>query len=650
MTGQVRTHPVYGEQIHVASCQTAKPADGLLTIHLKTDSSYRGFGLGSKKIDNLNERFGSELGAVLESGDVALLSQVLPPEMAERLVEMWRAQGQAASLIAFLDEHGIDVRLAGKIFRYWKGEAVEKLRENPYRLLILTSWEATDRVARRLGIEFSDPRRLIAATEAWLYRRLDRHKDTLVDEQNLKRGVQMLLGRRGEHLAQDAIDLSLMEGAITGNTSSGYQTVGCAEMEESLAARFEGMTFSNQIRASLSLIDAQLNAFQQQERMSLNKRQCTAVLWAVTLPLSVLTGGAGVGKTTVLKAVHRVAKALNVTVYQMALAGRAAQRMREATGEDAYTIIGFLNRIRNGKLLPKAGDLVIIDESSMLDLILTYNLMKVLPHGIRLLFVGDPYQLPPIGPGLIFHVLANGKNVEKMELTEVHRQAASTGIPQAADQVRRGILPQIAEYGGVGIGISFIESREEFIIPRLKVIMRDLGGFHEAQILGVTRQGLAGVKAINEAFHTEMTCGQSCLPDWGLAETDPVIFTINDYGRELFNGSLGRVKKVFTPDAESEGAERRAVVDFDEREIDFTDADLGSVELAYAITVHKAQGSQFKRVVIPITKSRLLDRTLIYTALTRGVEQVVFVGDRRAFEEAVVNPPSASLRRVGFSI
>jgi exodeoxyribonuclease V alpha subunit len=338
---------------------------------------------------------------------------------------------------------------------------------------------------------------------------------------------------------------------------------------------------------------------------------------------------------------------MNGTTFQMALAGRAAQRMREATGREAYTIVGFLNRIKNRQISPSPGDLVIIDESSMLDLLLTYRLIKSLPKGTCLLFVGDSYQLPPVGPGLIFHVLVASKAVPSTELFQVHRQAESTGIPQVAHQVRRGMVPAFLKYEGFGRGVSFIECAQGSVVNTLTNVIRDLGGFNETQVLSVIKSGPAGASNINAVFHQLLASDKARLHGWGLAESDPVIYTTNDYDRELFNGSLGYVEKVF-PNA-CEGM-KRATVNFDGRSLDLSEEDLGNTELAYAITVHKAQGSQFYRVVIPVTKSRLLDRTLIYTALTRAVEQVVFVGDWQEACNAIEKPPAASSRCVGFSI
>lgn len=652
LTGEFIDDQIHGLQLYVSSCKQINPVGNLLYSHLRYHPAFRNIGLGDGKLAKLHNTFGDELRGLLDRADIDSLSEVLTPALAQRLVTAWRANAQESRVISFLSQHRIDVRLAYKVVRYWGAAAVDKLTENPYRLLILTSWESADRVARKLGIDPLDPVRLVAATESCIYRRIDRRKDTLVNDSTLRGDIRRLIGRVDDDVTGRAIELALQEKAITGNPTIGYQAVGCALMEAHIANRFgEMISDIKRGQADLfgsagwdALVEAQITDFERSSGLRLNAGQQRAVHMAATSPLSVLQGGAGVGKTTVLKVVCNVMEAMNGTAFQMALAGRAAQRIREATGQDAYTIVGFLNALQHGKISPQPGDLVVIDESSMLDVLLTYRLVRTLPQGVRLLFVGDPYQLPPIGPGLVYHVLANSLIVPSTELTEVHRQAESTGIPLIAQKVRQGVAPDLPEYDGPRHGVSFVECAQGAMISTLFDVVHGLGGPREVQILGIIKSGPAGVRNINSTFHQFLNKGRNRLPTWNLAEGDPIIYTTNDYERELFNGTLGHVEKVFL------NGTTRVTANFDGRVIELSEDDLGNTDLAYAITVHKSQGSGFQRVVIPITRSRLLDRTLIYTALTRGIEQVVFVGDRREFCMAVEEPPTANSRQVGFSI
>jgi exodeoxyribonuclease V alpha subunit len=662
LTGHYERHDVFGIQLHVEKATACTPIGRLMSIYLTTHPSFRGIGFGKAKAARLIHKFGESLTALLDTGDIEALSAVITEQVACRLVDAWQITKEEASVITFLDKHRMDARLANKVVRFWPKDAIEKLKENPYRLLHLANWREVDRFALSLGLTANDPRRLVAAVEAALYYRLDNFKDTLTCHAILVKEIAGLLQVSVKaSVVQQAIDLALTEGAISNSAAGAYQPVGCAVMEKFIANRIGQMMEGKEKQLPLfsgnAIASAVVTCIAEHERevaITLNVEQRAAVYMAVAEPLCVVTGGAGVGKTTVLSVIHRATETLGGMVVQMALAGRAAHRMREATGRESFTICGFLNNMKLGTIRLKSNALIIIDEASMLDLPLLYRILRVLPDDARLLLVGDFNQLPPIGFGLTFHIIASSKVVPVQHLKRIHRQSASTGIPQVAAQVRDGVIPELPCFSGHGTGVSFQECPLEAIVSNLTSIVRNLGGFGETQILGVTKNGLAGVKNINNAFHSMLSKDKRKLVGWDFAETDPIMFTVNEYSRELYNGTLGRVIQV-CPELNSVGSGEEAsptalLCEFEGRLTNLSGEDLANLELAYAITTHKAQGSQFRRVVVVVTATRLLDRTLLYTALTRGVEQVVFVGDRRAFNSAILRPTSASLRNVGLQI
>jgi exodeoxyribonuclease V alpha subunit len=281
----------------------------------------------------------------------------------------------------------------------------------------------------------------------------------------------------------------------------------------------------------------------------------------------------------------------------------------------------------------------------MLDLPLMYSIVRAIPLRARLLLVGDPYQLPPIGFGLAFHILAQSRTVPRVELVEVHRQAQMTGIPHAAHQVRQGVTPTLAPFAGIHTGVSFVDASAENVIDRVLGVRAEWSGCRDVQILSVTKRGASGTRNINAAMHALALDGKRRLDRWELAEGEPIIYTANDYQRELWNGSLGWVEEIV-----GSNGRQSLVCWLDGTRHEIREEEFHRLELAYAITVHKAQGSQFSRIIVPVSESRLLDRTLIYTAMTRGIEQVVFIGDRRAFKAAVTAPPRSHERQVGFSM
>jgi exodeoxyribonuclease V alpha subunit len=650
LTGELRRHPRYGDQVHVEQASLIQPRGQLIIDFLSKHPAFDGLGIGKAKATRLWKNFGSDLYEILSRGDLEKLTYLLPEETAQRLVEAWRTVSEEAGIISFLDAHGFEARLADKVRKIWPGNALTKLKENPYRMLAFAGWQKVDRLARALGVKCDDPRRQVAAVEASLYKRLDA-KHTLTPQAMLVDGVCAALGTRSIGMARAAVDRALGDHAIVA-AGNGYQALGAAVMEKGVTNYLDELLRGtpgperNLFSINLSSIIVETMAsFEKDRGLRLNAGQRQGVEMALHHPLGVLTGGAGTGKTTVLQVIHRIAEQVTVPVLQMALSGRAAQHLREATGRPASTIAAFLLAAEQGSVNPESGPLAIIDESSMLDLPLMYSIVRALPARARLLLVGDPYQLPPIGFGLVFQVLATSPNVPRVELVEVHRQAQSTGIPQIARDIRHGIVPCLAPFASPSAGVSFIKANDGEVMDHILAVLTEWRGCEDTQVLGVTKRGTSGTRNINATLQAMMSAAKPKLEGWAFAEGDPIIYLVNDYRKELWNGSLGRIESILT--SNGTGA---LLCSLDGARHEIREEEFDRIDLAYAITVHKAQGSQFKRVIVPIVKTRLLDRSLIYTALTRGREQVVFIGDREAFDAAVTAPPHSHERQVGFSI
>ena len=642
--GDFNEHPKYGRQLHATRGSYITPRGQLIVSYLANHPDFSG--IGERKAKALYKAFGDRLASILAEGDVEALQAVLSASTAERLVFVWREKQAEVAVVSFLDEYGFDVRQANKLRRVWGTQVMEMLNLNPYYMLAFSNWRQTDAVAIKLGLKLDDERRMVGAVEAVLYSRLqDSH--TVTSASLLRERVTKLVGFNA---ADRAIELALEEGAVIGNVKNGYQPVGAAALEEQIAERIHSMLYG-EVPSQFSLfktdfgsdwLEASIMENETAQGFTLNTQQREAVLIALTRPFSVLTGGAGVGKTTVLRVIIELAKRLELKVIQMALAGRAAKRMAEATGNEAMTIARFLRQAREGQLEVSPDTLVIVDESSMLDLPTAFRILKFLPDGSRLLLVGDPAQLPPIGFGLVFHRLVMSAIVPVVELTEVHRQAAETGIPGIAFSIRSHTVPLLGKYSGLKSGVTFIDCAPALVQAELRQLVADWVG-EDWQFLGAIKDGPAGVDAINRQFH-QQNYGKT-LTGFQFGVGEPVIHLVNDYDRGLMNGTLGHVVGVSNEDVSG------LLVDFEGCEHFFPSAEVADrLELAYAISVHKAQGSQFRRVAVVMTKSRILDHALVYTALTRGIEQVVFLGDRAAFEQAVHAPALAQQRQVGFVV
>lgn len=299
--------------------------------------------------------------------------------------------------------------------------------------------------------------------------------------------------------------------------------------------------------------------------------------------------------------------------------------------------------------------------ASLMDELLMYRLLRHLPSGVQLILVGDPSQLPPIGPGLVLHALAGLPSIPQTELKVVQRQSSESGIPQVAAAIRSHLVPQWAAYQGKGSGVTFIQCPPVQLEERLQAIYEELGGDgcdYSVQILSITKADIGGVKNINTALHNRYRSNEEvvmCLDaDYGtvaantldripLCVGDLVIFTENDYALGLRNGSLGKIIETLPVQGLAEPCCR---CEFEGTEYLLNSSQIQALSHSYSITVHKSQGSQFKRVIIPIRRSRLLDQTLIYTAVTRGIKQVVLVGDLETAHAAILADASAARRNI----
>jgi exodeoxyribonuclease V alpha subunit len=643
--GEPKTHSRFGLQIHAVHAMLLRPKGELLTRFLARNRAFQG--IGEVRARKLWSVFGGGLYDLLDTKELAPISEILGEELAKRLLQTWEEFRAEAQVTRWLEEQSFPVRLATKVIRLWGTEAPAKIQENPYRLLAVAEWDQVDAVALDLGVHPEAPIRWVAAVEAVCYRAMaDKH--TVVPEAELIRGTSQLL-RLPQASAAEALKISERDHAVLQIEEARWQAFGPYVMESFVRRRIEQMVANEQAfpghlfwtRPPDEEVNSLISEFQDQNHIHLTNEQQQAVWMAMTQRFGLILGGAGTGKTTMLKAVHFAVEKKWGTVHSVALAGRAAMRMREATGKPARTIAGFMAALQRNDLQLGGSDLVIVDEASMVDLPLTYTLFRSIPEDCRVLMVGDPYQLPPIGIGVVFSAFCEDQRVPKVELTKVHRQASETGIPSMAALVRQGKMPDLKEFSGPDMGISFLDCSEEEALERIVGIHRALGGSPETQILGAVRRGPTGTQAVNQALHRLRTGGK---PSWnGFSSNDPVIFLHNDYDRLIWNGTLGAVESV-SPSSIS------VMWDGHERPLCMTEDDIDSLELAYAISIHKAQGSQFRRVIVPLFHSRVLDRTLIYTAITRGTEQIVLVGDRVAFRQAVSAPPAPHRRRHGLAV
>lgn len=642
---------VHERQLRATQIELLRPSGEHIVQLLARSAAFPG--IGEVKARRLWETLGSDLYAALDDGDHARIAECIGSDLTAVLLEGWAAYGDSDAVAAF-QRMGLNLTVSQKVLAVYRSEALSAVAEDPYRLLAFgLSWRVADELARRFfAVAADDDRRLGAAAESVLHRELDLG-NTWTSREEVRRQVAKLIGP--VH-ADNALRLA-REHHYAVEMGGRWYGLGAWAIERSLSEWLARLVASSSPVMDMAEVDALIDEYEEAEAaaigasFTLNEAQRRAVHAASSNRLVLITGGAGVGKTTVLKCVRSVLDAAGQAVYQMALSGRAAKRMAEATGQPSMTIAGFLRNVAKDGL-PEHSTLV-VDEASMLDVLLAYRLVGALPEDARLIFIGDPFQLPPVGPGLTLHALGDVPQLAKVELTVVRRFGGN--IATVASAVRDGQLPELPSTDDADI--AFIECDEDEVGHVVMELLAKQSS--NTQVLTFTKtRGPASSATLNALCQQRLAADARRLVVFneergrheytGFRLGDPVLCTKNLWHLGLQNGSLGHLHSIEdAPLVDGDGAATYGWIRWDDGELRaVTEEVLDALELGYAITVHKAQGSQFGRVVVPVFRAKNLDRTMLYTAITRATGQVVLVGDRGLAAEVVQRPPSASQRRV----
>lgn len=594
-------------------------------------------GIGQTKARELVNHFGKKLIEILKSGDQVRLSQVVTEESAEVLIKGFEKY-KNLRYTKWLTDHGIPLSIQHRLFKLHKENSIDQIRENPFTLITFgLSFAECTRIAReKFGIDRSDPRRTQAAVEQAVIDHCSLGH-TAATKQDLKHRVESLLHLYDKDEVERALEGAVSNLCITYSPKTAlYHNTALLIMERIVAKRLIGLQsdkthLSEHHYKTIIKIASQLP-------YTLTGKQLEAVESALSSGLSSITGGAGTGKTTVLNATLKCYQALGYDIKAMALSGRAAMRLEESIGMKAFTIAKFL---RDDLHDTEVRTLVVIDEASMLDINYLYKIVTKTAPTTRLLLVGDPYQLPPIGPGLPFsNILASGV-VANVELDIVKRQDETSGIPVYSAAIREGKVPKNLSTGK----IFFHEvNGQDWIAHKCSELLLEAPS--ESRVIAPTRKltkeiNLQCQERVNPAgeplfpemfgefYNTEFRCN------------DPILFTKNNYEIGVQNGTLGRLTSV------QQSSERLGTVRLDDsgESIDLKKTQLDTIELGYAITLHKAQGSQFPRVIIALSDSRMIERSWLYTAITRSEAEVHIVGSHTKLLDAILKESAHYVRR-----
>jgi len=644
VTGRWEDHPEHGRQLRATAGVPVPPDTREEQVALLSGDRFPG--IGPSTASRVVDAYGDRLWHVLEHDPERLEKDaVVTPYKAKVIKAAVSALRARWSLFRFLADHRLSMRLIGPLTTLYQAEAVERLTENPYRLLAFTNWETADGVAGRVGVAPWDRRRVQAGLVAVLQERLGNGHTALPLVMLVQRTAKLL------RLDESAVVQAAAPPAIHLVANSGEdltQLPGIASQERTVAEVIATLTSAPKPLADAAWVDLWLDRYEQKLGRPMDQDQRQAVRAAVNSRLLILTGGPGTGKTTTIDAIRAVLHDLGQEVVLSAPTGRAARRMQQATGEETKTLhrlFGYSQQSFAFRHTDQHLPSLIVDECSMVDTRLWSAVATAMGPDSRLVLAGDAGQLPPVGPGEIFASLVDEPRLPVVQLTRIHRQAADNPIPHVAAAIRRGEVPHLPAWEGQTKGVYLIAQADEAKGALWTVRLAAEGmpkygvPFEHVQILTPRRGGLAGTQHLNSLMRTRL--GQrDAGPTVPFAPGDRVIQTVNNYDlgeSGVANGTTGMVLEIL---------EDGVVVDFEGEKIRVTGGAVGDLDHAYAISVHKSQGSQYRAVATPLYASagRLLSRTLVYTAITRATDLVVIVGTQEMMAQAVKNhSPSGRL-------
>ncbi|TQM82952.1 exodeoxyribonuclease V alpha subunit [Saccharothrix saharensis] len=649
MRGRWGSHPQYGKQFHVDDYTTVLPAT------IQGIRRYLGSGLikgiGPVLADRIVTHFGVDALDVIEHEPQRLIEvPKLGPKRTKLIAAAWEEQKAIKEVMVFLQGVGVSTSLAVRIYKQYQDKAIDVVREEPYRLandVWGIGFRTADQIAKAVGIPHDSPQRVKAGLQFTLSEATNDGNCYLPENELIGAAIKILQVDAGlviECLAELVAEEGVVR-EVMPDGEPGIYLVAFHRAEISLA---------NQLLRLLKTDEERMPAFRtvDWERAfgwlgaSLEDKQRDAVRLALTRKVAVLTGGPGCGKSFTVRSIVKLAVAKGAKVVLAAPTGRAAKRLTELTGHEARTVHRLLELKPGGDAAydrdrPLDADLVVVDEASMLDLLLANKLVKAVAPGAHLLLVGDVDQLPSVGAGEVLRdVLSADSPIPNVRLTHIFRQAQQSGVVTNAHRINNGDYPVVQ--GMPDFFLFPVEEAEEAASLVVDVVANriprkfGLKPRTDVQVLAPMHRGAAGAGGLNALLQEALTPSTPDLPERRFGGRvfrvgDKVTQMRNNYDKNVFNGTLGIVTAI-------DAVEQKLTVRTDEEEdVDYEFGELDELTHAYAMTIHRSQGSEYPCVVIPITTSAwmMLQRNLLYTAVTRAKKLVVLVGSRKAIGQAV---------------
>jgi exodeoxyribonuclease V alpha subunit len=642
--GQWKQHPQHGRQFEVASFDPQAPSD-LIGIQKYLESGMIK-GIGPIYAEKIVKTFGIDTLKIIDESPKRLLDiPGLGEKRVEKIISCWQEHRAIRNVMVFLRGHHVSAAYAQKIYKAYGEKSIEKVTQNPYALakeIFGIGFKTADGIAKGLGISSDSPLRVDAGIEH-IFWELSNEGHTCFPQQEFLPIAESVLE------VPASLSLERIEHLVT------YQQSLVKEKELLWVKPFylAELGIAKEVQRLLSAksylrsvdIEKALEWSQQQLRLTLAKEQAEAVALGLQKKMMIITGGPGTGKSTITKAILRISEKLTSRILLAAPTGRAAKRMTEITHKKAFTIHSLLEmdftngKFKKNKENPLACDLIIIDEASMIDTLLMYHLLKAIPDQARVIFIGDVDQLPSVGAGNVLKDLIQSEVLSTCQLKKIFRQAAYSKITMNAHRVNQGFFPDIEPSPHSDFLFISKESPEEVlqeIIEQVTVKIPSHYAFNQdkIQVLSPMKKGIIGTENMNGALQKVLNPNHSPLVRMGRAFHlhDKVMQIRNNYQKEVYNGDVGKISSI-------DLNEQILKVSYEEKIVEYDFDELDELVHAYAVSIHKYQGSECPCIVIPIHTShfKLLNRNLLYTGITRGKKLVILIGTKKALAIAVKN-------------
>ena len=604
-------------------------------------------GIGPHFAKRLVKAFGEDVFDIIEQTPERLLElDGIGKKRREKITSAWSEQKVVREIMVFLQSHGVGTARAVRIYKTYGDKAVETVSENPYRLALDIhgiGFKTADDLAQQLGIDRCSLIRAQAGVRHVLQETSGQGHCAQVTEILISDAIKLLA--IPEETITKAIQCEIQEQRLTPETIDDIPCLFLSPLyraELGVATHVMRLLSGKSAWSGIDLSKA-IQWVEERNQIQLSESQRNAVQLSVQNKFCIVTGGPGVGKTTTVNSILKIIKAKKAQVLLCAPTGRAAKRLSESTGEEATTIHRLLEfdptafDFKHNAENPLEAELLIVDESSMVDVVLMNQLLRAVPDNCAVILVGDIDQLPSVGPGAVLNDLIASEQLPVARLTEIFRQAATSQIITGAHAINRGKAPKPTEKGADTDFYYLNGTEPEELFHKLMTVVTQrlpqkfgLDPVNDVQVLAPMNRGGLGARSLNIALQEALN--PEAHPKvtrygWTYAPGDKVIQTVNNYDKEVFNGDIGRVKSVDIEESE-------LVIEFEGRDVPYQNQfnELDEVSLAYAISIHKSQGSEYPCVVIPMAMQHymLLERNLLYTGVTRGKRLVILLGQHKA--------------------